>query len=76
MGEIFEQIKLFHYLKLQPISKEEVKRWNRKVENYLRIMNNINRECNVVIERMNKETNNKIEKRRGLRLRQKKKCCC
>ena len=44
-----EQIKFFHSLKLQPVSKKEKQKWAEKIERYLISEYNIN-DCFVKIE--------------------------
>lgn len=81
MCEIIEQIEFFHVLKLQPVSKKEVKRWEREIENNLIAINNV-KECYVAIEPLNIKAAIKLIKNVSLlcssRLRvikNKKRCC-
>lgn len=56
---LIEQINLFHFLNLQPLSKKEIIRWEKEVEKYLIDKNKI-KECYVVIDRIK---TSQIEKR-------------
>lgn len=53
MSERIDQIKLFHFLKLHPISGKELKIWECEIEKYLIDINNI-KECFVIMDQ--KET--------------------
>lgn len=51
MSELIEKIKLFHAIKLQPISKKKRRMWDHEIEKNLIFLNNI-KECYIKIDRL------------------------
>lgn len=75
MSILFEQIKFFRDLKLNPISKRELQRWELEIEKHLKKSNKIT-ECHVSIDQKKSESfSGKQSSRRILRLRKKKQFC-
>lgn len=74
-----EQIELFRFLKLNPVSQKKLKMWEQEIEKKFIILHNI-KECYVLIDRneiKEKERSIKnISHGRVLRPRKKKKRCC
>lgn len=48
MSKLIDQIKFFHNLNLQPISKQEIEKWNKAIEENLIIQHGI-KDCHVSI---------------------------
>lgn len=79
MNNLIDQIKLFCFLKLRPISEKELRRWECEIEKDL-IQTNKIKECYVLINKINdfhiySFFNEKQQCGRILRQRKKPRCC-
>lgn len=72
MSKLIDQITFFHFLNLQPVSEENLERWDREIKN--NFMKKELRECYVVLEKINPKDQKKLSQR--LKRKKKIKKCC